>query len=70
MWHLDWTEGPGRSEDGGVMNEARSPYMVTCPKCGERIRAETASLMAADYWQHLDGEHGIKRDIVPLRHVG
>ena len=53
-----------------MVNEVRFPQLVTCPKCGEGIRAETASLMAAAYWQRLGRERGMRRDIVPLRHGG
>ena len=52
------------------MNTTGFPYLIRCPKCGEKISAETASLMGADYWQHLRREHGMRRDIVPLRHGG
>ena len=67
--HLNET-GRARFEEGRVMNGTRLSYLVMCPECGERIRAETASLMAADYWQHLYREHGLRRNIVPLRHLG
>ena len=53
-----------------MVNREWFSHMVTCPKCGERVRAETASLMVADYWQDLDRERGMKWDIVPLRHDG
>ena len=52
------------------MDEERFPFQVRCPKCGARIQAETASLMASDYRQHLDREHGMKREIVPMGHGG
>ena len=58
------------SEGAGVMNKTGFPYLVRCPKCGEKISAETASLMGADYCQHLRREHGMRRNIVPLRHGG
>ena len=50
------------------MNPRRFPYIVKCPECGRAIRAETAALMGADYWQHLSGEYGISRSIA-VRHV-
>ena len=59
-----------RLEEVKVVKEVKLPYAAMCPECGRRIRAETASLMAADYWQHLDREHGMRRNIVPLRHRG
>ena len=52
----------------GVTGAERFPYLVRRPKCGARIQADTASLTASDYRQHLDREHGMKREIVPLRH--
>ena len=45
------------------MNPTRYPYLVRCPECGWMIRAETATLMGADYWQHLEKEHGMRRAI-------
>ena len=50
------------------MNETRLPHLVKCPECGRAVRAETAALMGADYWQHLTREHGISRSIA-VRHV-
>ena len=42
---------------------SRFPYLVRCPECGRTIRAETEALMGADYWQHLEKEHGMRRAI-------
>ena len=50
------------------MNARRSPYQVRCPECGRAVRAETASMLGADYWQHLEKEHGISRSIA-VQHV-
>ena len=43
-------------------------YLVRCPECGRTIRAETAALMGAVYWQRLAKEHGMNRSIA-VRHV-
>ena len=51
-----------------MMNETRYPHLVKCPECGRAVRAETAALMGADYWQHLTKEHGISRSIA-VRHA-
>ena len=51
-----------------MMNVTRFPHLVKCPECGRAVRAETAALMGADYWQHLTKEHGISRSIA-VRHV-
>ena len=48
-----------------MMDEVRFAHIVMCAKCRRRIRVETASLVAADYWQHLGGEHGMRREPVP-----
>ena len=50
------------------MNATDFPYLVSCPVCGRAIRVQTVSLMGADYWRHLAGEHGISRSIA-VRHV-
>ena len=50
------------------MNPMSFPYLVKCPECGRAIRAETASLVGADYWQHLAKEHGMNRSIA-VRHA-
>ncbi len=50
------------------MNPSRFPYLVKCPECGRAIRAESAALMGADYWQHLAKEHGMARSIA-VRHT-
>ncbi len=52
------------------MNCATFTCLFTCPRCGERLKAETASLLGTDYRQHLAKEHGMRREIVPLRHDG
>ena len=50
------------------MNPSRFPCLVRCAECGRAIRAESAALMGADYWQHLTKEHGISRSIA-VQHV-
>ena len=50
------------------MNVTDFPDLVSCPVCGRTIRAQTVSLMGADYWRHLADEHGISRSIA-VRHV-
>ena len=45
------------------MNGAKFPYLVKCPECGRAIRTESAAMMGADYWQHLEKEHGMNRAI-------
>lgn len=51
------------------MNPTRFPYIVKCPECGRAVRAETAAMMGADYWQHLAKEHGMSRS-TSVRHAG
>ena len=51
------------------MNRTRFPYQVRCPGCGRSVRAETAAMLGADYWQHLEKEHGMARSIA-VRHMG
>ena len=46
-----------------VMNPTSFPYQVKCPECGRTISAESAALMGADYWHHLEKEHGMRRAI-------
>ena len=46
-----------------MMNGAEYIYRINCPECGLLIRAETTSLIGADYWRHLSGEHGMNRSI-------
>ena len=43
------------------VNPTSFPYQVRCPECGRPISAESAALMDADYWQHLEKEHGMRR---------
>ena len=50
------------------MNRTKFLYLVKCPECGRAVRAETAAMMGADYWQHLAKEHGMNRSIA-VRHV-
>ena len=50
-----------------TMNPTRFPYPVGCPECGRAIPAETEALMGADYWRHLEKEHGMTRSIA-VRH--
>ena len=51
------------------MNRTRFAYQVRCLECGRAVRAETAAMLGADYWQHLEKEHGMARSIA-VRHMG
>ena len=51
-----------------TVNSTGLSYLVRCPERGRAIRAETAVLMDADYWQHLAKEYGMNRSIV-VRHI-
>ena len=50
------------------MNQTRFPYLVGCPECGRQVSAESASMLGADYWQHMAKEHGMNRSIA-VRHT-
>ena len=50
------------------MDRTKFPYQVRCPECGRSVRAETAAMLGADYWQHLAKEHGRNRSI-SVRHI-
>ena len=52
------------------MSAMRFTYRVVCPECEERMRAETASPMAAVDRQHLENAPRVSRHVVPLRHRG
>lgn len=50
------------------MNATGLLFTARCPRCGLTIRAETTSLVGADYWRHLASEHGMNRSIY-VEHV-
>ena len=51
------------------MHWTKLPSQVRCPECGRSVRAETAAMLSADYWHHLEKEHGRNRSI-SVRHMG
>ena len=50
------------------MNAKKSPYRADCPECGREIQWESATMLGADYWQHMSGEHGMNRSI-SVQHI-